>query len=109
MHLLFASYRFETTSRHENDFRRLFGLLAVISIGCFFNFGTFHEEGRFVHEHEQYHFFLGSKYLRDPQTFKLTNHEIAPERETQLRERFTPERRSNFAQTPPGSVTPART
>ena len=61
--LLLASFFFERTDRHRKHFRWLFGLLAVLSVACYFNFGQFRFHGQSLHDHEQFHFFLGSKYL----------------------------------------------
>ena len=62
--LLLASHFFERTPRHRRVFDRLFGLLALLSVLAFFNFGTF-RHGSFIHTHEIYHFFFGSKYLSE--------------------------------------------
>ena len=125
--LLLASYFHEKTAADQRGFGRLFALLALAGVACFFNFGTFRGEGQFVHEHEQYHLFLGSKYLeelrydaiydagvlaavesgifedtavlrRNPMTFAWTLLPITPEREAEVRARFTPERWSEFQQ-----------
>jgi len=38
-------------------------VLAATSLAAWFNFGAFHERGGFVHNWEQFHYVLGSKYF----------------------------------------------
>jgi hypothetical protein len=45
--------------------------VAALSVYAFVNFGELHGDGRLVHPWEQYHFFLGSKYLREVGYFDL--------------------------------------
>lgn len=114
---LLASYFLENTAQRKKLFGWLFGVLAVLSVVLFFNFGSQTGGGRLVHVHEQYHFFLGSKYLkelrydaiyeagilaaresgvlrnseikrRNPMDFKLTVRPITRERQAELRRRF---------------------
>jgi hypothetical protein len=123
--LLLASYFFERTARTRKYFGWLFGVLALLSIGGFLNFGELRGRGAWIHWHEQYHFYLGSKYLkelrydaiydatilaaqdqgiltsrsfarRDPASFRKTERPITRERERVLRGRFTPERWQSF-------------
>ena len=61
--LLLTSFFFERRPDQRRYFRWMFAVLALLAVGNFFNFGQFHGGGRYVHDHEQYHFFLGSKYL----------------------------------------------
>jgi hypothetical protein len=122
---LLASFFFERTRLQARCFSWIFAALAVASVGNYFDFGWFNGRGRHVHLFEQYHFFLGSKYLpevrydaiyeaallaaseqgllepsglayRDPMTFEMRQSPLPAERRTELRRRFSPERWREF-------------
>ncbi|HKA89228.1 MAG TPA: glycosyltransferase family 87 protein [Haliangiales bacterium] len=63
--------------------RRRWGayLVAALSVSAFLNFGELHGDGNLVHPWEQYHFFLGSKYLREVGYFDLYTATILADRE----------------------------
>jgi len=98
-------------------FTWIFVLLAMLSVGNFFDFGKL-RSGHYVHHHEHFHFFLGSKYLpqlrydtiyeaailatnengylldkpvryRDPMTFRFHLSPIPSGRQAEIRSRFT--------------------
>jgi hypothetical protein len=122
--LLLASFFFERTAPQRKFFRWTFGVLAVLTIANYFNYGAFRGDGNHVHYHEQFHFYLGSKYLnelrydaiydaavlasvdegileqpvhrRDPMDFLLWRGPVHPFREGEVRDRFTPERWQEF-------------
>jgi hypothetical protein len=122
--VLLASFFFERTTAERRGFGWLFGALALLSVANYFNFGAFHRDGSQVHYHEQFHFYLGSKYLhelrydaiydaavlasvddgilqqpvsrRDPMDFLPWRGKIHPYREAEVRDRFTPERWREF-------------
>jgi hypothetical protein len=122
--LLLVSFFYERTAPQRKYFRWMFGVLAVLSVANYFNLGEFHRDGRQVHYHEQFHFYLGSKYLnelrydaiydaavlasvddgileqpvyrRDPMDFLPWRGKIHSYRENEVRTRFTPERWQEF-------------
>jgi hypothetical protein len=63
--------------------RRRWGALAVAAAAlfAFVNFGDLHGAGRIVHPWEQYHFFLGSKYLQELGYFDIYTATILADRE----------------------------
>ena len=123
--LLLVSFFFERTPRQRKLFRWLFAAVAVLSVGNYFNFGDFQGHGQQLSRHEQFHFFLGSKYLselrydaiydatllagleellfdntrtrrRDPLTFEVLPLVISRERSAEIHGRFTPQRWREF-------------
>jgi hypothetical protein len=122
--VLLASFFFERTDRRRKWFHGIFGVLAALSVANYFNFGQFLLKGQHVHHHEQFHFFLGSKYLkelrydaiydaailaeseagrlklsarrRDPMTFGMQSRRIPRIRVIEIQDRFTPERWREF-------------
>jgi hypothetical protein len=122
--VLLASFFFEHGTRAKQVFRRVFIVLAVLAVANFLNYG-FGRDGRVVHGHEQYHFFLGSKYLpelrydaiyeatvvrgvelgwfwyprtdrRDLNDFKVSRGAVDQVRAAEIRGRFTDERWREF-------------
>jgi hypothetical protein len=122
--LLIASFVFERRPGRRKVFGGIFLLIAALSVANFFNFGLL-RGGRHVNNWEQFHFFLGSKYLkelrydkiyeaaiavareeriahaeplkyRDLTTFNMRRTLLSSRRETEARKRFTPERWREF-------------
>jgi hypothetical protein len=66
---LLASYLFEATStrRLRRSFALGFGLVALLAVLGYFNFGFFHfnRSEPLIHAHEQFHFYVGSEYLEE--------------------------------------------
>lgn len=125
--LVLASFSLEGSAAKRGRVSASFVLLGLLSAACFINFGAFRGRGVTVHEHEQFHFWLGSKYLpelrydaiyeavilasgeasqlrggdlryRDPLTFAWKTLPISPQREAEIRGRFTPRRWLAFQQ-----------
>ena len=69
--LLVASFFFERDGKERRYFRWLFGLLAIVSVFNWFNFGAHRPAGGQIHDHEQFHFFLGPEYAWE----RSKNHE----------------------------------
>src|SRR4030042_4638148 len=63
--LLLASWFFERSARQGRWFDRCLAAVALLAALSYFNFGHFRGQGYLVHAHEQYHFYLGSKYLQE--------------------------------------------
>ena len=126
--LVLASYFLESSPAQGRWLDRSFALLGLLAALCFINYGTFREHGSGVHRHEQFHFFVGSKYLREVRydgiyeagllaltdagglrpgrqvayrdllTFGLRRLPLTADRERELRGRFTPARWRAFQQ-----------
>jgi hypothetical protein len=125
--VLLVSFFFERTAAPWKLFAWIFGTLALLSVANFFNFGfgEIRRGGRPVHRHEQFHFFLGSKYLtevrydglydaaliaaneerqlrrsgvrrRDLSAYKIVSGPIPEARRAEIRGRFTEERWRDF-------------
>jgi uncharacterized membrane protein len=125
--VLLVSFFFEGKAAHLKHLGWIFGALALLSAANFFNFGLgeIRRDGRPVHRHEQFHFFLGSKYLtevrydglydaaliaaleegrlrqpeirrRDLSAYRIVPGPITKERTAEIRGRFTEERWREF-------------
>jgi hypothetical protein len=122
--LLLASRLFERGARRERWFEAAFGVVGLLAVLAYFNFGHLRGQRRIVHAHEQYHFYLGSKYLeeirydgiyqasalaaqergenvaavqvRDPMTFQLAEARNALEHAPAVKARFEPARWAEF-------------
>jgi hypothetical protein len=125
--LLLVSFFVEQTARRRRSVEWAFYVLGLISVASFFNFGLgeVRRQGRHVHYHEQFHFYLGSKYLpevrydglydatlvaakeshwpeqphlrrRDLSEFRMVSDLLPAERRDEIRERFSPERWRQF-------------
>ncbi|MBN2443175.1 MAG: DUF2029 domain-containing protein [Spirochaetales bacterium] len=60
--ILLLRRRYWSTLKQGNIL--LFGM-AIICLASYFNFGFFHTDGSFIHNWEQYHYVLGSKYFKE--------------------------------------------
>lgn len=60
-------------------------ILAILSVGCFFNLGVFHGtkfyQSRYTHHWEMFHYYLGSKYFKELGYFNLYNATVVADAE----------------------------
>ena len=49
--------------RSDRTILAALGVVALLSLLSYYDFGRFHGGGRFVHYHDLYHYYMGSKYF----------------------------------------------
>lgn len=69
-------------SPYRKERSRAWIVLAALSLFAFVNFGSFRGNGGMIHTWEQFHFYMGAKYLKEVNSFDLYKAALIADRET---------------------------
>ena len=85
--MLFLAYRLARPGHGKRHARNpvFWALLAVPSLLAYFDLGAFHN-GVFLHDPEQYHYYMGSKYFKELGYYDLYNATVVADAEEGFRE-----------------------
>ena len=56
---------FFSKARGERTILLSLAIVALFSVASHYHFGRFHRDGRFLHYHDLYHYYMGSKYFQE--------------------------------------------